>query len=98
MEVAQASGLGEHDATLTADPKFEPSTTNCTVPVGIVPPDAGAIFAENVTACPKTGAAVDHVTVVVVFVALTVSVPGAAAVLVLKLGLLAAGLYVALIE
>jgi len=64
--VAHASGLGEQLATVTAVPKFEPSTTNCTVPVGTVLPDTGATVAVKVTDCPTVEGFTDEVSVTVV--------------------------------
>ena len=53
--------------SVTAEPRFEPPSLNCTVPVGV--PVAGATgltVAVNVTDWPKTDGFVDEATVVVV--------------------------------
>jgi len=89
---AHAWGLGEQELTFTGDPKFAPSITNCTVPVGLVVPEAGAMVAVNVTDCPKTEGLAEDMTVVVVFIAFTVSVAGGAAALAVKFEPVAAGL------
>ena len=49
---------------VTGEPKFEPSITNWTVPVGVPEPDV--TLAVNTTFCPKTDGAADEDTVVVV--------------------------------
>src|SRR4029077_10245237 len=46
------------------DPRLAPSTTNCTVPVGV--PDAALTVAVNVTASPEPDGFSDELTVVVV--------------------------------
>ena len=52
----------------TAEPKFVPSTTNCTVPVGVpvLPLELSATVAVKVTDWPKVDGLTEDVTVVVV--------------------------------
>ena len=51
--VAQALGLGEHDAIVTAEPKLTPSIWNCTVPVGVPAEEStGATVAVKLTESP----------------------------------------------
>lgn len=50
--MAHASGLGLQAETDVGEPTFVLSILNCTVPVGTVDPDAGAIVAVNVGEAP----------------------------------------------
>jgi len=72
-------------ANATGVPKFAPSTTNCTVPVGVpLPAGFTVTVAVKVTGWPKTEGLAEELTVVVVAAMLTVCVTPAE-VLVLKL-------------
>jgi hypothetical protein len=71
--VAHACGLGEQPLTVTGDPKFEPSTTNCTEPVGVALPEFGDTVAVNVTDWPNTDGFALEPTAVVVGVPVTVT-------------------------
>jgi hypothetical protein len=44
---------------LTAAPKFVPSITNCTVPVGVLLPEAGVTVAVKLTPWPTTDGLAD---------------------------------------
>ena len=55
-DVADEQWLVSSPLKLTAEPKFGPSTVNCTAPVGGVIPDAGQTLAVKVTGWPKTEA------------------------------------------
>lgn len=60
---------------VTGVPKFDPSMTNCTVPVGVALPALGDTVAVKVIDCPYVEALADAFTAVVVAtVVLTVSV------------------------
>src|SRR5204863_8463423 len=65
-DVAEAQWLASSPLRFAGEPKFEASTTNCTVPVGTIDPLAGQTLAVNVTAWPKTDGLAEDVTVVVV--------------------------------
>ena len=67
--------VGTPEPEVTGEPKFVPSMTNCTLPVGAVVPEAGQTLAVNVTAWPKTEGLAEEVTVVSVPTALTVWPP-----------------------
>ena len=68
-------------SSVTGGPTFDPSIANCTVPVGVPPPDV--TVAVNVTICPYVDGFSDDITPVVVLAAFTVWV-SAPDVLVLK--------------
>src|SRR6516162_7677762 len=52
--------------SVTAEPKFTPSTTNCTLPVGVpvLPVELSATVAVKVTDWPKLDGSAEEVTVV----------------------------------
>ena len=57
----------------TGAPKFTPSTTNCTEPVGVTPvPDAFVTVAVKLTAWPNVDGFCDELTAVVVAAGFTV--------------------------
>ena len=62
---------------VTAEPRFVPSTLNCTVPVGVPvdPLDESVTVAVKVTDCPATDGFTDEETEDEVVAWLTVSVP-----------------------
>jgi hypothetical protein len=45
--------IDEHGERPRRQLKSVPSMANCTVPVGVPPPEAGVTFAVKLTACPK---------------------------------------------
>jgi hypothetical protein len=61
----------------TGEPKFTPSTTNCTAPVGatVEPPELSVTVAVKVTDWPKVDGFSDDCTVVIVAAAVTVWPP-----------------------
>ena len=52
VNVAHASGLGLQAEIAAGEPTLTLSILNCTVPVGTVDPDAGAMVAVNVGEAP----------------------------------------------
>jgi hypothetical protein len=75
VDVAAVAVLAVAPVSATGEPKFEPSTMNCTEPVGTPEPEVRVTVAVKVTDWPNTdGFAEDTTEVVVVAAAVTVTV------------------------
>jgi hypothetical protein len=72
---------------VTGEPKFTPSTTNCTAPVGwaVEPAEVSTTVAVKVTDSPNTDGFADETTAVLVVATVTVWPPASEPVLLMKL-------------